>query len=81
MESKRLDFIQLQPQQYQENTNPENKTVSLANIFLKILHETEDQDSEIDQILSTSWVYSRTEDNQETTEIIDRYGAIEGENP
>ena len=48
MESKRLDFIQLQPQQYQENTNPENKTASLANIFLKILHETEDQDTEID---------------------------------
>ena len=47
MESKRLDFIQLQPQQDQENSNPDDKIVSFANIFLKILNGTEDQDPEI----------------------------------
>ena len=78
MESKRINFIQLQLQQDQENPNPEDKTISFANMFLKILLVNEDQDTEIDQNLNSSWVFSRKEDNRETTEIIDRYGAIEG---
>ena len=81
MESKRINFIELQLQQDQENPNPEDKTISFANIFLKILLVNEDQDTEIDQNLNSSWVFSRKEDNRETTEIIDRYGAIEGEDP
>ena len=71
--------ILLQSHQDQENPNPEDKTAALANLVLKILYATEDEKVEVDENGNVNIVSTGAEAQEETVEMKDEEGAIEGE--